>query len=287
MMNSSGRAANLKAVLSDDVTVRTHVSKMVKTWETVSSRDSRGTRRAYLVDPAQPPTILLQDGKAEMMPDYLYHMLVTHMNNKHNTNAYSDHGPATLRHIHLSRQYTRATKVSIRGVRYCASRSIVGDSNIIFRTSSGRIEAGSVISIFEHTHDVVDLSRESPFFPKGMHNPTHTTSSIFLLVKEYSSVQTDISLPLHQACIKEGFVGGYIRQDVLEKIQIIDTSQVICHFRKLPITIGGEKFIHVYPLDRVRITTMLLFPLFSILTWQVWTDPLDAAAHEYGFHVRA
>lgn len=261
MMNSSGRSANLKAILADDVTVRTHVYKMIKTWEAVSSRDSRGTRRAYLVDPTQPPTVLMQDGKEETMPDYLYQMLVTYMNNKHHTNAYSDQGPATLRHIHLSRQYLRATTVSIRGVRYCTSQSIVGDSNIIFRTSPGRTVAGSVISIFEHSHDVVDISGDSPFFPRGMHNSTRPTSSIFLLVKKYS-IPLDSSLPLQQACLKEGFVGGYLRQDVLEQIQIIDVSQVICHFRKLPITISGEKLIHVYPLDRVRVI-FFLAPLLS------------------------
>lgn len=253
MMNSSGRTANLKAILSDNATVRRHVSSMIKTWETVSSRDARGTRLASLVDPVQPPTIIVQDGREAKMPEDLHHMLVDYLNHKHRTTAYADQGPAVLRHIPLSRRYRTASKVHIRGVRYCISQYIVGDSHIIFRTSPTKIAAGSIVNIFEHTHEVVDQSGDSPFFPRGMHNPTRTVTSVFLQVKEYAPVQDTASLPLNLACIKEGFVGGWLRGNVLGPTQMIDASQVVSHFRLLPIEIGEEKLIHVYPLDRVRL----------------------------------
>lgn len=255
MMNSSGRSANLKAVLSDNAEVRRHVSKMVETWETVSSRDARGTRQAYLVDPIQPPSILMQDGKESTMPDYIHKMLVAYLNNKHRTTAYADQGAATLRHIPLSRRYRTTSKVYIRGVRYCTSQSIVGDSHIIFKNSAAKTFAGSIIGIFEHAHEVVDMSGDSPFFPRGMHNPTRPNTSIFLQVMEYARIHDEERMPLHLACKKEGFVGGYLRRDVLENMQLIEASQVVCHFRLLPIASGGEKVIHVYPLDRVSVSS--------------------------------
>ncbi|KAJ6454036.1 hypothetical protein C8R47DRAFT_943180, partial [Mycena vitilis] len=50
-MNATARAANLKAILADNPDVRACVSEAVKTYQHVSTRDSRGFRLAQMIDP--------------------------------------------------------------------------------------------------------------------------------------------------------------------------------------------------------------------------------------------
>ncbi|KAJ7041267.1 hypothetical protein C8F04DRAFT_947486, partial [Mycena alexandri] len=48
-MNSTARAANLKALLADNSDVRSHLSNAIKVYESVSIRDSRGSRLAQML----------------------------------------------------------------------------------------------------------------------------------------------------------------------------------------------------------------------------------------------
>ncbi|EGO04667.1 hypothetical protein SERLA73DRAFT_149084 [Serpula lacrymans var. lacrymans S7.3] len=124
---------------------------------------------------------------------------------------------------YTTRQVVSLDQLSIRGVRYGTEKSRAWhDSHVIFLAQ--RIEevqwAGTIQTIFRL--DVPLLQPE-----QSEHNKFYAT------VLEYGLVEP-----------------SYICDARPIRQHVIKLPQIICHFAKMPMEVGGQDFIHVLPLDR-------------------------------------
>ncbi|KAG6912938.1 hypothetical protein DXG01_011010 [Tephrocybe rancida] len=215
------RAANLRAMLSDDEDLRRCVANTIQTIEMTEREDVRSFRLASLLDPTAHDNILDVSAK----PVELHGLLLDEIH----TTILSLIG----RNNHILDQ------VSFRSVSYgTASSSASRNSNILFcpmiHESDNTPVAATILEIFQHTYEMAVDGSKSPEF--------------YLVVQGLTPIDSTAD-PYKEL----GFAGGFLCSPTFTTPpRLIHLSQVISHFARTDF-IDGEYagLIHVLPIDRV------------------------------------
>lgn len=211
-MRKSSRYSNLLAILADDENVRRAVTEMVKTMESLSKEDLRGSRLASIMDPSLPKYVMDSNAKPFKL-EREEHLLLCDL--LHSTPA---------ERLALSTQALSLQEISISGVCYGTSESTkFRNSAIVFCKAGEEVQrAGSVQTIFQHTHHSVEGSEI-----KG---------NFYLLVREHLRMDTSNGLvdPYQQF----GFAGGFLCEAKATALHLIELSQVVSHFALTKL--GGD-----------------------------------------------
>lgn len=230
-MNSTGRAANLKAILSDNKEIRSQVSEAIKVYEHGLKRDSRGIRLAHMLDPEDSHFDLESRSRWSALSPDERQML-------HNYLAWVHED------FDLSEWQASASimdQISISGVRY-ARKDVLKhdqDSHILFLIpgTTNTIGVGEIINIFQYWHTT----------STGVE-----TKGIYLVVDRFSpdvAQVLDIPDPYRQYPVAV----GYLCSIQVMETRIIEATHVRGHFALTPMEYHGQKLMHVLPLNRVSI----------------------------------
>jgi hypothetical protein len=227
-MNASGRAANLKAMLSDNEDLRTRVSEAIKVYEHGQNRDSRGIRLANMIDPEDSHFDVESRSRWGALSLEERHLLQSYL-----SWVYED--------FDLNEWQASASimdEISIKGVRYAKKnvRKLDEDSHILFTIpGTDHIGVGEILNIFQYWH--------TP--STGLE-----TKGIYLVINRFStdiSSIMDIPDPYRQYPTAVGYL---CTQSHLET-RIIEAKHVWSHFALTPMEYHGHPLMHVLPLNRV------------------------------------
>ncbi|KAG6913339.1 hypothetical protein DXG01_007577 [Tephrocybe rancida] len=218
-MQVSARACNLRAMLSDDTDLQDTVSDMVATIEATEREDARGYQLATLLD--------------HSAQDYNIDVNATPI-------ELSEWSMQQLRGIIpnttcISKQALAVHRISGRGVTYgTLTWSNFKNSNILFRLTQGHEEetlAGSILDIFQHTHETV---------------PGSSSATFYLTVRQLQPAVA-ISDPFKEF----GFAAGFLCIDLPGPLYVIKLAQIISHIAVTRIEDGDYAgLLHVLPVDR-------------------------------------
>lgn len=232
LLRTAGRGANLCALLSDDLDIRSTVSEMLKTIEAVQKEDIRGYQLAAIFD-ADSPAIDLSKKKLINIETEIMHFL-------QQLRATKGQAPLSIRALSFE-------KISYRGLQYGVYNSVhFSDSTIIFQNSeeNQKLKAGLLQSIFR------------PFLasPSG---DDSTTLEIYAVVRELQPiVRQDIVDPY----TRFGFAAGWLCEADGGQVSIIDFSTIRCHFIMTKFAL--QNMVHVLPLDQVSSIRLPVHRLF-------------------------
>lgn len=210
------RAANLEWMMQSE-DIPDSAKLLVESFSKISTEDHRGTRLADEVHfpPTRPPRGVRLDSAV--------HALLLRL-------ARDTQIPNGLHPI--SPDVLELNKVSISGVIYASKKSLPRDSNVIFRRPGGFSDrVGSIKSIFQSENSALS----------GM---------TFLVVAQYKLIADPAAQNVYR---RFGFAGGFLcdaRED--NRLHVIRSSDVVCHFAKTALVSGGETLMHVLPLNTVR-----------------------------------
>jgi hypothetical protein len=248
-MHSSVREANLRALLSDDSEVRSHVSELVEVYESILAEDVRGTRLAHMIDvvhPTQQTTDIAYDGKRlreSSLPDAILPVFAHFLSCK-----YQAFEPVDATEVSLKTQFL--DKFSLQGVQYSTATCRARDSHIFFRPSQmSKLQAcpepGQITHIFVHSHAP---DHRSPLASRGqIHHP-----SVYLCVRPYAALRPNLELnKVDQMYRQFGFAGGFLCRKEFASLVIIEPSSIISHIAVTPLHIYGHDLLHILPMDRV------------------------------------
>lgn len=131
----------------------------------------------------------------------------------------------------ISPDVSELDKTAISGIIYASEKSLPRDSNIIFRRPGGASErVGRIKLIFQSENSALS----------GM---------TFLVVSQHKLIADTVA----QSTYKQfGFAGGIlcaIQED--NRLHVIHTTDVVCHFAKTTLSSGGATLMHVLPLNMV------------------------------------
>jgi len=228
-MTSVCRSSNLQALI-ETCDLPEHAKPLLDAYELVSKEDHRGTRLADEDHhpPKKPPCFETLDSDS-------HQLLLRMLNKKFGTTGYTSEGGQALP---VTRHVEQLEKVSIRGVVYAHEKSLPRDSNVLFRRPGGsNSRVGRIQSIFRLQHPT----------PGGP-----IMKAIYVLVREY--------LPFSDEAVQSqytqfGFAGGFLcHSDRWTRFHIIELTDVICHFARTLVRNGDGNFMHVLPLNKVRIS---------------------------------
>ena len=233
-MTSVCRSSNLQA-LTDASDLPEQAAPLLTAYRSVSGEDHRGTRLAD--EDHHPPT---KPPRPEMLDDDSYQLLLQLLDRKFRTAGYTSGGGQGFS---VPRYVTKLEKVSIRGVVYACEKSLPRDSSILFRRfggSSSRV--GKICSIFRLRHPTPDGSMEATY----------------ILVHEYLPLLDEV---MQNQYTQFGFAGGFLcNNERWSRFHVIELTDTICHFAKTMVQYGNETFMHVLPLNKVRI----LSPIYTV-----------------------
>jgi hypothetical protein len=232
-MNSTSRAANLKAIITDNKEIRSQISHTIAVYEHGLNRDLRGSRLANMIDP--------EDSHFDLESRSHWNMLCPD-----ERQLLQDYLSWIYGNFNLAEWQASASimdEISISGVRYAKTgvQKLNQDSYILF-TLPGEgpehIAAGEIINIFQHWHTTPDGTE---------------TRGIYLVINRFS---TDIApvMDIPDPYRRYPAALGYIcRQSHLET-RIIEAKHVWGHFGMTPMIYNGQNLMHVIPLSRVSFT---------------------------------
>lgn len=132
-------------------------------------------------------------------------------------------------------------KITISGVIYASHKTLPHDSNIIFRCSG---QTSNCIGC-------MDLI----FRPKN----SGASDAAFLAVSQFSPVRDH---PMDGVYRRFGFAGGYLYTEGQITPQVIQASDVVCHFVKMAVESEGQGLTHALPLNTVWFSLTGCFRLF-------------------------
>ena len=211
------RTANLEWIMHSE-NVSDHVRPLVDAFLKVSNEDHRGTRLAdeNHFPPQKPP----QNATLEPQIYNLFLGLVNGISPLPRHNVLASVTPSVL----------KLEKISISGVIYAQEESLPRDSNIIFRRPGGSSDrVGRIKQIFQSGDIVPDVT--------------------FLVVAQHRLILDPIA---QGAYARFGFAGGYLcdpNED--DRLYVIRSSDVICHFARTALVWKGEDLMHALPLNSV------------------------------------
>ncbi|KAJ6544888.1 hypothetical protein DFH09DRAFT_1088420, partial [Mycena vulgaris] len=226
-MNSAARAANLKALISDNTEIREHVSEAIKAYERGSNRDSRGIRLAYMLDPNDPHFDLQSLSRWSSLSLEERQVLHSYLQWKH--------GDFNLEDWKASAAIME--QISITGVRYARKNVLKRDqdSNILFCIpGTDEVVPGEILNIFQYWHTT---AAEVEF------------KAIYLLVNRFP---TNPVLGRQDPYREHPNLFGYLCGTNPIDTRIIEAEHVQSHFGRTPIEYNGQQLMHVLPLSRVN-----------------------------------
>ena len=220
-MNSSARMSNLRALLADDDDLRRSVINTVRAFESIEKEDSRGFRRANLLDSNAPTHVADPKAVAFELEDEPYQALCSLL--------IRDGTQASF-----PRRALAVDEIATGGVSYgTRSSSKYRNSNIMFKCA--QIEKAGVIEVI---------------FRYSYHQTTPSLQEIteyFLIVWEYCPIN-DNTLDIFSAV---GFTGGFLRNATPTELHVIPLTSVVSHFALTRMSEAYSHTIHVLPVDRV------------------------------------
>lgn len=258
---SSCRAANLLALLRHDAVVRKDVAELVEVYESYAAEDNRGTRLANLASALHPTdeVVIIGDRKTSQVDDRILSLLAEVLSSRY--------GPSSARPA--GRNIRSVHKMAIRGVRYTAAKVIKRDSDVIFTprllSATGNNQnldtcPGRISQIFTYHPDSASTSTQIlPTAPEvaPAEAPVELVS-VYVAIHPYGPLPDESSATIqswNQSCREFGTAGGYLCSSTLleddSHLQVVEASDILCHFAKLSIPEHG--LMHVLPLDRVRL----------------------------------
>lgn len=227
-MRSSGRAANLRALLLDDCAILDQVSSLVEEVRRQSLIDPRGTRLGSLmlessVIPTRDGAKVMKRGTREIiLPDDVYRILVASLRTRSSQST------------PVSKRALLVTRAAIRNATFAPTSERDRDSHILFRTEEGLHCAGRIAYMFMHD----GLSALVP-------------PALFLIIEPYQglSAQEQWMDKQYRAFKRGGFC---CKPTFLDKV-VITASNVLCHVAKTAIKIEGvsQPLFHMLPLGKV------------------------------------
>lgn len=198
--------------------VSDHVRPLVDAFLRVSNEDHRGTRLAdeNHFPPQKPPH------NATLEP-LIYKLFLGLVNG---VPSLARHGPLTP----VTPNVLKLEKISISGVIYAQEESLPRDSNIIFRRPGGSSDrVGRIKQIFQSGDVVPDVT--------------------LLVVAQHRLILDPIA---QGAYGRFGFAGGYLCDpDEDDRLYVIRSTDVICHFARTTLVQEGESLMHALPLNSV------------------------------------
>ncbi|KAJ6562025.1 hypothetical protein B0H19DRAFT_1259646 [Mycena capillaripes] len=226
-MNSTARAANLKAILTDNAEIRSHASEAIKTFERVTNQDSRGFRLAQMLDPedthfdleARSQWGVLSIEERQLLQDYL-------------SWRYGDFDLESW-----TASGSIMDQISINGVRYARKNVLKHDqdSHIIFDVpGTNETAPGEIINIFQYWHTT----------PADVE-----IKAIYLIVNRFNPHPT---LDREDPYRKFPLIVGYLCAIKPMETRVIEAGHVRSHFGLTPIKHNGQDLMHVLPMSRVE-----------------------------------
>jgi hypothetical protein len=222
------RSSNLQALV-DSCNLPKEADPLLAAYRLVLSEDHRGTR---LADENHHP--ITKPPFFETLDEEFYQLLLQTLNEKFRTTGYTSEGHQMLS---VSQRVAQLEKVSIRGVVYACEKSLRRDSNVLFRRSGGSSSrVGEIQSIFRLQHPTPNSS---------------VMEATYILVREYLPLIDEVMQFRYR---QFGFAGGFLcHGDEWNGFHVVGLSDIICHFAKTPVRHEDKGFIHVLPLNKVRI----------------------------------
>ena len=226
-MTSVCRSSNLQALV-DTYDLPEQANPLLATYRSVLDEDHRGTRLAdeYHHPPTKPP-------RFETLDNEFYQLLLQALNKKFRTTGYTSEGGQVFP---VTQRVEQLEKVSIRGVVYAREKSLPRDSNVLFRRLNGSSSrVGRIWSIFRLQHPA----------------PSGPMDATYILVREYLPLSDEV---MQSQYTQFGFAGGFLcHSERWNRFHVIELTDIICHFARTAIRHGDENFMHVLPLNKVRI----------------------------------
>ncbi|KAJ7026829.1 hypothetical protein C8F04DRAFT_954197, partial [Mycena alexandri] len=225
-MNSTARAANLKAMLADNPDVRLHLSNAIKVYENVSTRDSRGSRLAQMLDPHDTHFDLAstsQWGALSMEERQLLHNYLAWRYGDFDLEIWKASGSIM-------------SQISIGGVRYARTNILKRDqdSYIMFNIpGTNETAPGEILNIFQYWHTTP--------------NNIEIEATYLIVNRFFGNPNLDIPDPYQQ--YPQLF--GYLCPVNPMETRVIEADHVRSHFGLTPIDYNGQKLMHVLPVSRV------------------------------------
>ncbi|KAJ7770251.1 hypothetical protein DFH07DRAFT_954069 [Mycena maculata] len=225
-LHSTQRMANIKALITDNLRIRSTVSEALEVFDRQSSRVSRGIRLVQILDPTDSDFDLASRSRWSALSVMERQLLRTYLSSKHPGFNLADWEASAI----------IMDQISLNGARY-AKKDVLKydeDSHIIFRQpTTNQVSPGKILNIFEHWHTAADALE---------------TKTTYLVVQRFQV--TDLGLGRQDPYQKHPKVFGYLAGAVVA-VDLIETAHVQCHFALTPIEFNGLKLIHVFPLNRV------------------------------------
>jgi hypothetical protein len=228
-VKATGRAANLKAIISDTASIRLQVSEAVKVYEHGLMRNSRGNRLANMLDPLDPHFDMESQSRWSALTADERHLLHNYL-----SWAYEDF---TLGEWQASA--SMMDQISISGVRY-ARKGVLKrdqDSHILFIVpGTNDIGAGEILNIFRYWHtksDGVDII------------------GIYLVINRFSPTEVSGSLGFPDPYRQYPAALGCLWLPTVLETRIIEAEHVRGHFALTLIEHNDQRLMHVLPLNRV------------------------------------
>ncbi|KAJ6450226.1 hypothetical protein C8R47DRAFT_1084487 [Mycena vitilis] len=219
-MNATARAANLKAILADNPDVRACVSEAVKTYQHVSTRDSRGFRLAQMIDPDDTHF----DSEAQSRWGALS-MLERQLLQEYLSWRYGDFDLQSW-----TASGSIMDQISVEGVRYARKNVLKRDqdSNIIFNVPGTEDNApGEILNIFRYWHTT----------------PANTEiQGTYLVVNRFS--QNPV-LDRPDPYREQPPLFGYLATTTPLETSIIEARHIRSHFALTPITYNGQDLMYI------------------------------------------
>lgn len=227
MMNATGRAANLKALISDNPEIRSQASEAIKVYEHGSIRDSRGIRLAQMLDPKDTHFDLESRSRWGSLSVEERQLLQSYLQNKHGETFQLEDWMASGAIM---------DQITIAGVRYAQPGVLKRDQDshiILVIPDTDQTAPGKILKIFQFWYST----------PSGTEY-----KGTYLIVDQFS---TNPTLDIEDPYRKHPTLFGYLCNVTPLATRIIEAEHVRSHFALTPRQYNGVDFIHVYPMSRV------------------------------------
>ncbi|KAJ7447354.1 hypothetical protein B0H11DRAFT_1658847, partial [Mycena galericulata] len=225
-MYSTQRMANIKALISDNTEIRSHVTEAIKVYDRESLRDSRGVRLVQILDPMNSHFDVASKSRWSALSMQERQLLQNYLSSK-----YAD--------VSLESWQSSASimdQISLNDARY-ARKNVLKydqDSHIIFRQpGTNQVSPGQILNIFQFW-----LTSPDPM----------EIESTYLVVERFGVV--NLGLGRQDPYKKYPKPFGYLAGEVVAT-ELIETRHVKCHFALTPIEFNNRNLIHVFPMNRV------------------------------------
>ncbi|KAK6988002.1 hypothetical protein R3P38DRAFT_2368749, partial [Favolaschia claudopus] len=225
-MKATARAANLKAIIADNPTVRNKVSEAINAYEHLSGKSVQGFKLTQILDPDDTRfdrKARSQWGALSLEERQILHSYLTWRYGDFNLEIWQ--ASASI-----------MDQISIQGVSYAKENVLKydRDSHIIFNIPGTQDTApGKIKNIFQYWHTT----------PAGVE-----IKAIYLIVDSFNPHPIPEAMDPFR---RYGSMAGFLSTSQPMERRVIEAGHVRSHFGQTPLESDGVKLMHVLPLSRV------------------------------------